>query len=138
VDDAIVEIRELERTLLTLEVRSSPEKLDRLLSDDFVEFGSSGTTYTKAQIIAAFPKMVAPSEYMLDFRVAHVAPGVVLATYVAGGALRSSLWRREGAQWRLFFHQGTRKTPQKPARRSASVTINVCGSNGDGSNPSRR
>jgi hypothetical protein len=45
------EIRALEQSLLTPTVRSSAEELDRVLSDDFLEFGSSGRAYTKEQVI---------------------------------------------------------------------------------------
>ena len=39
---------------------------------------------------------------------AGVAPGVVLATFRGGGAVRGSVWRLEEGRWRLYFHQGTR------------------------------
>jgi hypothetical protein len=77
------EIRFLEQALLTPEVRSSAEHLDRLLSDSFVEFGSSGRPYTKAQII---PLLVADPvtihTELLDFRVVALTPEVAHVTYL--------------------------------------------------------
>lgn len=40
-------LRELEERLLQTDVRKSPEELDQLLADDFVEIGSSGRLFNK-------------------------------------------------------------------------------------------
>ncbi|MEJ7607687.1 MAG: nuclear transport factor 2 family protein [Bryobacteraceae bacterium] len=42
----------LEALLLQPSVRSDIQELSRLLSDDFVEFGSSGRVFDKQQVIA--------------------------------------------------------------------------------------
>jgi len=101
------EIRELEEKLTTQAVRTSADVLDRLVSDEFVEFGSSGRVYTKRDVIAQM--LAAPSTTLrvADFRVLALTPDVALATYRTGRSLRSSLWRREGQAWRIVFHQGT-------------------------------
>ena len=46
------EIRTLEEQLSTPAIRASADALDRLISDEFVEFGSSGRIYTKQDVIA--------------------------------------------------------------------------------------
>jgi Domain of unknown function (DUF4440) len=46
-------LRQLEERLLAPDVRGSPAAADARLGDDFVEFGSSGTVYDKASILAA-------------------------------------------------------------------------------------
>jgi hypothetical protein len=103
----------LELSHLQAEVRSSPEKLGALLSDDFQEFGRSGRTYSKAEILAhladspGLPGGDCSAAELLRFRAALVAADVVLVTYSLRGTLRSSLWRREAGAWRVFFHQGT-------------------------------
>ena len=103
----------LELSHLRVDVRSSQGALGALLCDDFLEFGRSGRTYSKAETmahLAADPTLpggdCSPDE-LLRFRAALVAPEVVLVTYLLRGTLRSSLWRREGETWRVFFHQGT-------------------------------
>jgi len=103
----------LERSLLQPEVRSSPEALADLLSDDFVEFGSRGRLYDKQQVIDAL-QQEAPREIVItDFQVRLLAGGVALATFrtVQEGesrqVLRSSLWQLADGRWRLQFHQGT-------------------------------
>jgi len=101
------EIREREEQLLKPEVRASADALDRLISDQFVEFGSSGQTYTKQDVIAQL--LAAPNfkGSLGDLQVLAVAEGVALATYRTSASLRSSVWRREGDVWRVLFHQGT-------------------------------
>jgi len=101
------EIRELEEQLATPSTRSATDALDRLVSDQFVEFGSSGRVYTKPDVIALMLADPSATVSVTDFRVLAVAPDVALATYRTGGSLRSSLWRREGEAWRIVFHQGT-------------------------------
>jgi hypothetical protein len=103
----------LELSHLRVDVRSSQGALGALLSDEFFEFGRSGRTYSKAEMmthLGAYPLLpggdCSPDE-LLRFRAARVAPEVVLVTYLLRGTLRSSLWRREGQSWRVFFHQGT-------------------------------
>lgn len=107
----------LEESLLAPEVRSAPEKLGRLLSDDFIEFGSSGQTYDKQQVIEALQHDSGEHFSLQDFQVRLLAHGVVLATYQAGKisdegqkvrySLRSSIWRFEEDRWQIVFHQGT-------------------------------
>ena len=105
------EIRELELSLLTPPGRSSAEHLREVVSEDFREFGASGRTYGKDEAIAALLNATLPpagqDPALVDFRVVELAPGVVLATYRTRLSLRSSIWRREGGTWRLYFHQGT-------------------------------
>ncbi len=101
------EIRALELRLLDPAVRGSAEELERLLCDDFREFGSSGRVYTKEEAIALLVADPAVPQDFSDFAAMVVAPGVVLATYRAKGAVRSSVWRLEDGRWRLYFHQGT-------------------------------
>jgi hypothetical protein len=116
------EIRILEERLLQATTRSSRGQVEELLSNDFVEFGSSGRVFDK-QAVIEYLTGDSPAHFsMLQFRVKRLAPDVVLATYIAvthlPGApprhsLRSSIWTREGYIWQLTFHQGTRTAQPK-------------------------
>jgi len=97
----------LEEQLLKPEVRASTDALDRMISDQFVEFGSSGQTYTKRDVIAQLLAAPNVKGTFGDFQVVAVSDGVALATYRTGASLRSSVWRREGDDWKILFHQGT-------------------------------
>jgi hypothetical protein len=114
-------LRELEERLLTPEVRGSRDAVDALLADDFVEFGSSGTVYDKASMLAALQEEKADSARIerrsSDWSVRALPPDAALLTYRVerrelpegrwSASLRSSIWRRTGSQWRMAFHQGT-------------------------------
>ena len=102
------EIRELEEQFLTPAIRASADALDRLVSAGFIEFGTDGRVYTKQDVIAQMLAKPNLTGSLIDFQVLAVSPDVALATYRTPGSLRSSVWRREGGQWRIVFCQGTR------------------------------
>ena len=111
-------LRSLEETLLRPEVRRDGVRVAKLLTDDFVEFGSSGRVLTKSEVVAELQLELAGSDFSVeDLCVKMLAREVALVTYIAtrrGGeaalsSLRSSIWRREGREWRMCFHQGTRR-----------------------------
>jgi hypothetical protein len=109
-------LQELEERLLDGAIRSSPEQLDALLAEEFVEFGARGRAYTKAEIIAALAEEQNVGGYvranLLDFKALALSGEVVLVTYrsVRGAeeSLRSSIWKKAGSGWRMLFHQGTK------------------------------
>ncbi len=111
-----VDFRGLEESLLRPEVRRSPLKFGALISDDFVENGSSGTVYHKQDILDAahrLPDIILPLD---DLSVVMLGPSVALVTYRSSTrqpdgsishALRASVWVNASGRWRLRFHQGT-------------------------------
>jgi len=112
-------IFESESSLLKPEVRLSREKLDLLLADDFIEFGSSGLIYDKKEILDRLPKnsQTSPAEFLVsDFAVKELTEDLVLATFKTDKilsdkshliSLRSSIWRKNNDDWQMIFHQGT-------------------------------
>ncbi|WNL45737.1 DUF4440 domain-containing protein [Dyella sp. BiH032] len=113
IDPLAVHLETLERELLAPSVRKSP-RVDQLLAEDFMEFGRSGRVFSKTDIVVALRDEASVAMTATDFRLRMLAPDVALLTYrscrqtePALHALRSSIWRREGGQWRLAFHQGT-------------------------------
>jgi len=108
------EVISLERRLLDPAVRADRDELERLLHEDFVEFGAAGTRWDRESIIDALTTDPGRPADMTDVAVRAVAENVVLVTYVAtrptperAAAYRSSLWVRSGGVWRVVFHQGT-------------------------------
>lgn len=101
------EIRRCEEQLGDAHIRASAAALERIVADEFVEFGSSGRTYTKREVIDQMLAHPNVTVSLLDFRVVALSPDVALATYRTAGSLRSSLWRRDRDLWRIVFHQGT-------------------------------
>jgi hypothetical protein len=105
-------LRRLEEELFSASARAT--RCAQLLADEFVEFGGSGRVYGKADVIAALQNETPARISAEDFSVDLLAPGVALVTYRAlrhsqppVHSLRSSIWQRQGEQWRMVFHQGT-------------------------------
>jgi hypothetical protein len=116
------ELQRLEEELLRPDVRYSPEKIAALLAEDFVEFGSSGRRYGKADLLAIAAQPDEGRRSLLEFAATALAPSIALVTYrsilhtkdgSARHAWRSSIWRRTAHGWQLVFHQGT-PTPPAP------------------------
>ena len=114
------ELKRLEEALLRPDVRRSPEQMDALLADDFVEFGKSGRMYGKADLLDIAAQPCDGRLSLREFSATALAPSVALVTYrsmlrTADGrvryALRSSIWTRTAQGWRLVFHQGTPTAP---------------------------
>ena len=111
----------LERSLLGPKIWTDRARLADLLSDDFIEFGSSGRVWTKATTIADLAvEEPDPSttRTVTDLRVRLLAGEAALVTYAVSQqspgearveTLRSSVWTREDGKWRMLFHQGTRR-----------------------------
>ena len=120
--ELLAHLRALEVELHRPAARSDAARLDALLHPDFLEFGRSGRSYVKADIIdqlVASPahatvvsdrfalRLLAPDVALLTYRAAHVADDGGLELH----ALRSSIWQRDGGDWRMSFHQGTPTAP---------------------------
>ena len=104
---------ELEQSLLVAGVRKSG-RVAELLDDEFVEFGSSGRTYIKAEIVALLRSEVPVDITAREFKVKILGRDAALVTYRACRhsvppvhTLRSSIWQLEKGRWRMVFHQGT-------------------------------
>ena len=106
-------LRELEESLLLPDVRKS-DRLAELLDDGFVEFGGSGTIYTKPDLVALLQAESRVVQTTSDFRVTTLGPDVALLTYRIHRhsdppvhTLRSSIWRMTDGSWKMLFHQAT-------------------------------
>ena len=108
----------LETALHKKSIRNAPDAVAALLADDFMEFGSSGRTYTKTTIIELLKGETVDSRVTVEnFESRELSPGVVLVTYVSWRpvgidgktrrALRSSIWKFQQDRWQMVFHQGT-------------------------------
>ncbi len=111
--------RNLETKLHKKEVRNSPDLVSELLSDDFIEFGSSGLVYDKNTTIKSLTKEEIDFEITVEnFRVKKLSENIVLVNYKTSKlnpntstrfeSLRTSIWKLIAGKWQLIFHQGTR------------------------------
>jgi hypothetical protein len=106
-------LQQHELALLDPQTRKSA-RIGELLSDTFVEFGSSGRVYDKTDVLSALRTESSVAYTVSDFTVRILAPRVALATYHAvrhveppQHTLRSSIWMEGTTGWQLVFHQGT-------------------------------
>ncbi len=119
VNGASAKLRKLEESLLDTAVRHDRKKMRSMLAENFLEFGSSGRTWTRSSIIELLSQetaFVPPS--IEDFRCAFLSQEVALVTYRTVrtdphsgeilASLRSSIWTNDSGSWRMRFHQGTR------------------------------
>jgi hypothetical protein len=110
-------LRKLEEAMMKPDIRQCPDALSRLLADDFREFGSSGRTFDKRQIIEALKNQPPVQLWLDEFQVMQLAPDAALVTYrghskfpgsdQVSHSLRSSIWRNRNGRWEVVFHQGT-------------------------------
>lgn len=108
---------ELELYLFKSEVRASAEELTVLIHDDFLEFGGSGIRFGKEEVLRRLPLSKCPEFCATDFELRMLAPDTAQLLYrtsmmnpnefITRYSLRSSLWKRDGANWQMIFHQGT-------------------------------
>ena len=110
-------IRQLEEALLSPEVRSSLERMEAVLAEDFLEIGLSGRIYDKKQALQALLSEPEVHYEVMDFTMRPLAGEVLLVTYRTirqeapedpqVHSLRSSIWKRIDDRWQMLFHQGT-------------------------------
>jgi hypothetical protein len=111
-------LQALEESLLDPANRRNPAFVSTLLTDDFLEFGSSGRTFDKAAILEdLLSDRPHPAAILSDFAIRSLAPEVMLATYrttrhdssgqIIHQAKRSSIWVQRQGRWQITFHQGT-------------------------------
>ncbi|GKT24633.1 nuclear transport factor 2 family protein [Acidovorax sp. SUPP3334] len=127
-DNVLALLKALEVELHTPETRGNPARLGALLHDGFREFGRSGGTYAKADVLSqlpALPQGPALTTLLADrFEITLLSDAVALLTYrsvhrLADGAfdrwtLRTSIWERLPLGWQMRFHQGTPTAPFDP------------------------
>jgi hypothetical protein len=117
-DDTL--IKSLEEKLLAPEIRGSREELEKLISPEFIEYGSSGKIYN---YLATLTSLISNSKNkfkysFVNFKTRRLSDDAILALYILETEQnhriaitnRSSLWCWENGAWRIIFHQGTRVT----------------------------
>jgi len=110
---------QLETSLHKKEVRNSVKKVSELLSDSFIEFGSSGIKYDKNYTLESLKNEQVDLEITVeDFKVQRLSENIVFVTYKTSKldpetnakfqSLRSSLWENFTGEYKMYFHQGTK------------------------------
>ncbi|MCP5375406.1 MAG: DUF4440 domain-containing protein [Rickettsiaceae bacterium] len=110
-------IKKLELSLLKPEVRSSKDMLDKLIADDFIEFGTSGNKYTKKDILDRLPNSPEDARYQAsDFSIEMSPENFVVVKFKTKKIInkketifssRVSYWRKTDLGWQIFYHKST-------------------------------
>lgn len=120
-DDAtLTQVTTLEEGLWRAETRFDDAFLAGILAEDFVEFGWSGRTYQRSDLIGNRDPntSIRATLPLRDFWARYLADDLVLVTYVSEEhhnrqrrhGNRSSIWTRSAEGWQLRFHQATPTT----------------------------
>ena len=112
---------ELEQLLVQPATRLSAELLNRYLADDFYEIAATGRCFGKADVLERLPSETPPVITQQNFDCRVLADGLAQLTYRATiqrpednnprYSVRSSLYRFNGENWQMIFHQGTACNP---------------------------
>ena len=106
----------LETELITQSVRSSVDRLNELLANDFIEYGSSGSVYDKKITIDSLTNKPSPAYKIYDLEAALLSDNFAQTRFKTDRinldgttltSLRSSIWRKKDDMWQMYFHQGT-------------------------------
>lgn len=108
---------ELEQLLVQPATRLSAELLNRYLADDFYEIAATGRCFGKSDVLERLPTETPPVITQQDFNCRVLAQGLAQLTYRAtiqregdgtvAYSVRSSIYRFDGENWQMVFHQGT-------------------------------
>ena len=99
---------ELEKKLADFESRDIAQSA---LTDDFVEYSSSGKIYNKQDIIDYYETLCCINHVITDFGIEFLSDTVVKTSFKSNlkgkKALRTSIWKFASNAWKMSFHQGT-------------------------------
>lgn len=111
----------LEQLLVQPETRLSAELLNCYLADDFYEIAATGRCFGKADVLERLPNETPPEITQQDFTCRVLADGLAQLTYraaiqrvesdIVSYSVRSSIYRLNGENWQMIFHQGTACEP---------------------------
>jgi hypothetical protein len=114
-------IQQLELKLLQTDLNANPALIDELLAQDFEEIDNHGHLHSRADVIDWLKRKDPNLHWAFrDFRVKMLANDLLLAIYAlqkqdqagnqVSGSIRTSLWQRQGDNWKMIFHQATKIT----------------------------
>lgn len=113
-------IKQLELKLLHTNVQNDISILEALLSSEFEEIDSNGNLATRQAAVEWLKSRDHTIRWQLEeFRIKILSDDLILAIYSAmkldtvnstgRGAIRTSIWRQQKAQWQMLFHQVSKR-----------------------------
>ncbi|MGN9166363.1 nuclear transport factor 2 family protein [Tissierellaceae bacterium HCP3S3_D8] len=90
------------------------QNLNDRIHDEFIEFGKSGQVFDKDSIVKYLNNLDTDRDIeILSFKIKNIKEDLIIANYISYEkeieikALRTSIWKKELSDWKLYFHQGT-------------------------------
>lgn len=109
------QIRALEHSTYTDEVRKNPAALDALFPDDFFEVASDGSIDYKQDIIEYLESEPVRKWVLEEYKIIPVSEDTWIYTYYLkcfdengkelNHTFRSSTWKKSTTLWQLIYHQ---------------------------------
>jgi hypothetical protein len=104
-------LQSLEQELVDPLTRKNSDRLHELISDDFEEFGSSGRSYRKSEVITLLANEETVNYKLGNFSFKTLSNDCILVKYKSQlnnvTALRSSIWIKSKGNWQMLHHQAT-------------------------------
>ena len=95
------------------DTRKNKNELEKLISKDFIEYGSSGLIYSYDETINGLLNETEEKIYkIIKMETKIISKNIVMVLYIIdiNGNIsnRSSIWKKENNEWKIIFHQGTK------------------------------
>ncbi len=107
-------ILEYENDFFRKDFCKSIQNLDKRIHDEFREFGKSGMLFKKSSIVEFLSNLDTDRDIeIIDFGIKKINDDLIMANYISNEkdlgihALRTSVWVKDGVDWKIYFHQGT-------------------------------
>jgi hypothetical protein len=108
---------EMELKLLDKDIRNNKNELNKYISKEFIEYGSSGKIYTYDDTLC----LSSNDEEQIDYKILKMdakilSENIILLLYIIEISNdnkkiitnRSSIWKKDNNSWKIIFHQGTK------------------------------
>ena len=116
--DLIEELAKLEFCMYDNNFRNSQEKLETIISKEFIEYGSTGTVFNHDTVMDFLvgDSNSSTVHKIVEKEIKQLSENVVLLLYrmeslntdkTVRKTIRSSVWEKKDGQWKVLFHQGT-------------------------------
>jgi len=107
-------ILQYEKDFFSFKFCSNRANLENRLAKDFFEYGKSGMIHTRENTINSLASLTEDRRIeIINFELTVLSEDVLLVHYTSWHkdddlyTLRTSIWRYEDGEWKLYFHQGT-------------------------------
>ena len=104
-------LQELELELVQPATRRNTTRLTELINDDFEEFGISGKSYRKQDILDSLPNENRVHYKLSEFEFKTLSKECILVKYKSTSngtiVLRRSIWTNNSGNWEMLHHQAT-------------------------------